>query len=175
MINVYICPHWFCVWNAEQQTAPCCRCVLGDQHIREASAFQSSSKILKCFVPAWITSLFQSITEVTLFVWSVSGRKTQLWGGVSHPQQQLKDISWKGSVSDVMPEREVLHSGLGLITSQSPAFTPREEISKVHLHGAQEWRCPQDAVASKQSRRSLRKTGKEFQSPRKLSLFFYMS
>lgn len=81
-----------------------------------------------------------------------------MWGG-SHPQQQLKDISWKGSVSDVMPEREVLHSGLGLITSQSPAFTPREEISKVHLHGAQEWRCPQDAVASKQSRRSLRKTG----------------
>lgn len=173
--DVYICVHWFCVWNTEQQTAPWCRC---DHHIREASAFQSSSKIRKCFVPAWITSLFQSITEVPLFVWSVSGRKTHLGvgvGGLSHLQQQLKDISWKGSVSDVMPEREVLHSGLGLITSQSPAFTPREEISKVHLHGAQEWRCPQDAVASKQSPRLLRKTGNEFQSPRKLSLFFYMS
>lgn len=141
-------------------------------HRKDASAFCS-----------FLKRLFQSITKVTLlalFVWSEMGSELvgklswAVFGLFLTPQQQLKDISWRGSVSDVMSERVCAWSspfGLWLMTTQSPAFTPRVEFSMVHLHSARGWRCPEDAAASKQSGPSLWNSGNEVQSQRKLYVF----
>lgn len=79
------------------------------QHAEVFWVVTASGKLFKCLVPAWITSQFQPITEVTLFVWSESGRKPHFGGGGGLPHTHFRcDVrAWSSPF------------GPGLMTSQS--------------------------------------------------------